>query len=87
MPPQGAGNYWYAYNLLSEIDAPGEYTLNMSRQSFFAWLPEGAQAAAADAVIGAVSGPGNAVTIDQAEYLTFDGLFIQVCCSTALHSP
>ena len=75
---QGAGQYWYAYNLLSEISAPGEYSLNVTRQAFFAWLPDAAKTAPADAVVGAVSGSGNAITIEQAEYLIFDGLFIQV---------
>lgn len=34
------GNYFYSYNILSEIDEPGEYYVNRTSSMLYAWLPQ-----------------------------------------------
>jgi len=76
----GAKQYFTVYNLLSELDLPGEYTLNVTAQKMFAWLPPGQAAGdltSADPVVGALSGAGNAVELTDVAYMTLDGLVVR----------
>jgi hypothetical protein len=36
------GNYFYVYNVLAELDEPGEFYINRTSRVLYAWLPEGA---------------------------------------------
>lgn len=35
----GRGNYFYTYNVLSELDREGEYYINRTSQKLYVWLP------------------------------------------------
>lgn len=36
------GNYFFSYNILAELDEPGEYYVNRTSNMLYAWLPAGA---------------------------------------------
>lgn len=71
----GSGQSFFAYNLLSELDLQGEYTLNLTSQTMYAWLPP--LNASGHVIVGALSGAGDVLDVTNAQYLVFDGLFLQ----------
>ncbi len=73
------GARYYALNLLSEIDAPGEWYLDREAGVLYFWPPaqmEGAQAF--------VSMLGTLVSMKDVQHVTFRGLTLEMCRGTAL---
>jgi hypothetical protein len=68
---------WYAYNLLSELDEPGEFYLDRNAGKLYFWppTPDGqAVLSQSDAILQA----------DDLSYVTFQGFTIEACRATAV---
>jgi len=68
---------WYAYNLLSELDQPGEYYLDRDNGLLYFWPPEPVGAAILSAATGFIRGEG-------LSHVIFKGLTFEACRSTAV---
>ena len=66
------GQWYYAYNLLCEIDAPGEWYLDRDAGILYFWPPEPVQPGDVE-----VSVLNRLVTLDSAAYITLHGLVFE----------
>lgn len=66
------GQWYYAFNLLSEIDMPGEWYIDRESGVLYFWPPE--PAAHGDAVVSVLA---NMVTMNEASCVTFQGIVIE----------
>lgn len=66
------GQWYYAFNLLSEIDMPGEWYIDRESGVLYFWPPE--PVAHGDAVVSVLA---NMVTMNEASYVTFQGIVIE----------
>jgi hypothetical protein len=74
-------NQWYyALNLLPELDAPGEWYLDRSSGILYFWPP-----APLDRGKTLVSVLPSLVAINGASHVTFRGLIVEACRATAIH--
>ena len=71
--------WYYAYNMLSEIDAPGEWYVDRATGILYFWPPEPVQPG--DVAVSVLS---NLVTIANAEHITLHGLTFELSRDLAL---
>jgi hypothetical protein len=72
--------WFYGFNLLCELDAPGEYYIDREAGKLYAWPPEGQSAD--EAVF--LSSLKHVVTMTDASHITLHGLTIEACRGTAV---
>ncbi|HOD50025.1 MAG TPA: right-handed parallel beta-helix repeat-containing protein [Candidatus Hydrogenedentes bacterium] len=81
-PPHGygyrKGQWYYAFNMLTEIDAPGEWHLNRETGTLYFWPP-----APIDSAAALVSVIPTIVSMNGASFVTFRGFTFEACRSTA----
>jgi autotransporter-associated beta strand protein len=65
-----SGQPWFAFNLLEEIDTPGEYYIDRARQVLYLWPP--ANFATADLFLSQLDSP--LISVTGATNIVFDGL-------------
>jgi len=63
------GQWYYAFNLLSEIDRPGEWYLDRAKGTLYFWPPS--DPATGDARVTVAN---NLITLDNVSHITFSGL-------------
>ncbi len=68
---------WYAYNLLSELDQPGEFYLDRSAGKLYFWPP----VPDAEAVLSQADG---IIRAQDLSYVTFRGFTVEACRATAI---
>lgn len=73
------GGIWFGYNLLCELDQPGEYYLNRLNGEFFFWPPENSMNKIAEVSVGL-----RLIELDQASHIKFSGLTFENCRSEAI---
>ena len=69
----GANHPYYAYNMLEELDRPGEYYLDRDEGVLYLWPPGDL----AGSVIQATLLEDNLLEVDHAEHLAFRGLILE----------
>ena len=75
-----AGQWYYAYNLLSEIDTPGEWYLDRETGILYFWPP-----GPVDNGQALVSVIDSHLEISNCEHLRFEGIAFEVARETAVH--
>ena len=68
---------WYAFNLLSELDMPGEYYLDRQAGRLYFWPPS----PDGEAVLSQAEG---LVRCENLSYVTFQGFVLEACRTTAV---
>lgn len=68
---------WYALNLLSELDEPGEYYIDRANGKLYFWPPQPGAATVLSVANGIITG-------DQLSYVTFQGFTVEACRGTAI---
>ena len=68
---------WYAYNLLSELDRPGEYYLDRQTGRLYFWPPKTGGQAVLSQSVGLISG-------QNLSHVTFQGFILEACRATAV---
>ena len=68
---------WYAFNLLAELDAPGEYYLDRTQGRLYFWPPR----AGGRAVLSIADG---LIQADRLSHVTFRGFILEACRGTAI---
>jgi hypothetical protein len=80
----GSGNpaprRFYAFNLLEELDSPGEYYIDRANGALYFWPPEGP--AAARSVVTTLATP--VIHVEGASHLQFMGFTIETCKGAAM---
>jgi hypothetical protein len=71
---------WYAFNLLSELDRPGEYYLDRERGLAYCWPPQ-EEVASTEAVLSTSTGIIRASGVSN---VTFQGITMEACRGTAI---
>jgi len=74
-----AGQWFYAFNLLCELDQPGEWYLDRSAGILYFWPPDRPEAD--DVTVSVLRDP---ITLDQVSHLTLQGLTIEAARGTAI---
>lgn len=74
------GQWFYAYNLLSEIDRPGEWYLDRSRGILYLWPPE--DPARARVVVSAAE---TAIKAQAISHIRFESLTVEAVRGNAIH--
>ena len=69
---------WYAFNLLSEIDQPGEYYIDRENGLLYLWPPT----SRGRAVLSRSTG---IITTEKLSFVTFAGFTMEACRATAVH--
>lgn len=75
-----AGQWFYAFNLLCELDRPGEWYLERESGILYFWPPH--ELAPGDVVVSLLRDP---VTLDEVSHLTVQGFRIESARGTAIH--
>lgn len=73
------GQRWFALNLLSELDAPGEYYVDTKQGVLYFWPPAPLKNGAA-----VVSVTNQLITVKDAKYITIQGMILEACRATAI---
>jgi len=73
------GQWFYAFNLLCELDRPGEWYLDRARGILYFWPPEPMQNG--DVTVSVLRDP---VTFENVNYLTFQGFALEAARGTAI---
>lgn len=73
------GGYWFGYNLLCELDRPGEYYLDRLDGRLYFWPPERPGGARAEVSVGT-----RLVQMDEASHVQFRGLTFENCRGAAV---
>ena len=73
------GQWFYAFNLLCEIDCPGEWYLDQSTGVLYFWPP--ASLEKSSAVVSIVPA---LITMTNTSYVTFRGMVLEACRETAI---
>lgn len=66
------GGFWFGYNLLCELDRPGEYYVDRLTGRLYFWPPEKAANTRAEVTVGV-----RLVQLDRASHIQFRGLTIR----------
>ncbi len=74
------GQWFYAFNLLSELDMPGEYYIDREAGILYFWAPDGTSGAGK----AVVSIAPELLTMKDVSYTTFSGFTFEACRSTAI---
>ena len=69
---------WYAFNLLSELDRPGEYYLDRERGLLYCWPPQEDEAGT---VLSTSTG---IIEASEVSHVTFRGIILEACRGTAI---
>ncbi len=72
------GQWYYAFNMLSELDSPGEWYIDREQGVLYFWPPESIDDA--NTVMSIIP---NLVVINDASYVTFNGFTLEASRSTA----
>ena len=75
-----SGGDYYAFNLLEELDAPGEYYLDRQAGRLYFWPPE--DLAGREVVLSVLREP--LVVCEGASHVTLRGFVLEACCGTAV---
>lgn len=73
------GQWWYAFNLLSEIDSPGEWYIDRQKGVLYFWPPSDPTKAKT-----VVSITDTAIKADGISHVRFDGLLVEATRSDAI---
>ena len=73
------GGFWYGYNLLCELDSPGEYYVDRLSGKLYFWPPEKPAKSRAEVTVGV-----HLLQMDNVSRLTFRGLTFENCRGTAI---
>jgi hypothetical protein len=73
------GQWYYAFNILSELDEPGEWYLDRDTSMLYFWPP--APLTSGKAVVSVLPA---LLTLDGASYVEFHGLTLEACRGTAI---
>jgi len=73
------GQRWFALNLLSELDTPGEYYVDTKKGMLYFWPPASLQGGAA-----VVSATDRLISMKDTKYVTVQGMILEACRSTAI---
>ena len=73
------GGFWYGYNLLCELDRPGEYYLDRLTGRLYFWPPEKPANTRAEVTVGV-----RLLQLENASHLQFRGLTFESCRGTAV---
>lgn len=73
------GGYWFGYNLLCELDQPGEYYVDRLSGKLFFWPPEKPASSRAEVSVGV-----RLVQLDNASHVQFRGLTFENCRGEAV---
>lgn len=73
--PIRPGDRYYFYNVLEELDAPGEWYLDRATSTLYFYPPDG-KSFSGEVVVPALS---SVVKVDGADHVTFRGFTIEVC--------
>lgn len=74
------GQWFYGFNLLCELDTPGEYYIDRTSGKLYLWPPEGVSKKDTPRI----SVLPHAITTQDASYITFRGLTIEALRNTAI---
>jgi len=74
-----SGHWYYAYNLLSELDSPGEWYLDRQSRILYFWPP--AAIADGDVVVSEIQ---TILRFQDAAYVTIRGMTLEACRGTAV---
>ena len=74
------GQWYYAFNLLSEIDKPGEWYLDRDTGILYFWAPGGDPSKG----VAMVSVLSELIVAEKASYITVQGFTLEACQGTAL---
>ena len=73
------GQWYYAFNILAELDAPGEWYLDRETGVLYFWPPE--EIRPGDVIVSTI---GSLVSANDIEYVTFENVTFDVCQGTAV---
>ena len=73
------GQWYYAFNLLSELDSPGEWFIDRERGILYFWPPQDINTAKT-----IMSILPSLITMKEASDITFNGFMFEVCRGTAV---
>ncbi|MEW6238187.1 MAG: FG-GAP-like repeat-containing protein [Candidatus Omnitrophota bacterium] len=73
------GQWYYAFNMLSELDAPGEWYIDREKGVLYFWPPE-----PIDQAKTAISVLPNLIVAKNASYVEFRGFVLEACRGTAI---
>ncbi len=73
------GGFWFGYNLLCELDAPGEYYMDRLSGKLFFWPPEKPANARAEVSVGV-----RLLQLDNVSHVQFRGLTFENCRGAAI---
>jgi hypothetical protein len=79
-----AGQWYYAYNILSELDQPGEWYLDREKGMLYFWPTAPLNQTSADQNKAVVSVASSLITADGATHLTVRGFTLEACRNTAV---
>ncbi len=74
------GGYWFGYNLLCELDQPGEYYLDRLSGKIYFWPPDDAAQGRAEVTVAQ-----QLIYLDKVSNIQFNGLIFENCRDQAIH--
>lgn len=75
---------WYAFNLLSELDQPGEYYLDREQGLAYCWPPQEEMAGGVLSTEAVLSSSAGIIQASEVSHVTFRGITMEACRGTAI---